>query len=305
MKETFVSLLHWILTWLHRLLKHLQRRRRQGRPLPYHQGWRKEPPASPVRTRAKPAWIRQEIINLAARAPELGCRTLRHIFNRRHEGKHSIGHDFVWRVLRDHQAEIRLQRRQLKRRTYRPGKPKLVWGMDGIGKTDQAGNTHFLLGIVDHGTRRCLDLNALPDKATITLLHHLLDAIEQHGKPKRIRTDNEVIFNNPLFDFVLHKLGIEHQTIEHHCPWQNGRIERFFGTLKQMLDRWAVPDRTGLNAALAQFVVWYNHVRPHQHLQGMTPMEAWSGLDARRRPVVRRVWFEAWDGLLQGEYLQH
>jgi hypothetical protein len=34
-------------------------------------------------------------------------------------------------------------------------------------------------------------------------------------------------------------------------------------------------------------------------------MEAWRGLDARRRPiVVRRVWFEAWDGLLQGEYVQ-
>jgi hypothetical protein len=33
-------------------------------------------------------------------------------------------------------------------------------------------------------------------------------------------------------------------------------------------------------------------------------MEAWRDLDARRRPIVRRVWFEAWDGLLQGEYLQ-
>ncbi|MHB1059196.1 MAG: hypothetical protein ACYC0F_15060, partial [Rhodanobacter sp.] len=183
--------LRWILTWLHRLLKRLRRRRRQGQPLHHHHGWRKEPPASPVRTRAKPAWIRQEIIMLAARAPELGCRTLRHIFNRRHEGKHTVGHDFVWRVQRDHQVEIRLQRRQLKQRTYRPGKPNRVWGIDGTGKTDEAGQTHFLFGIVDHGTRRCLDLKALPDKATITLLRHLLDAIEQHGKPKRIRTDNE------------------------------------------------------------------------------------------------------------------
>jgi transposase InsO family protein len=257
-----------------------------------------------VRTRAKPAWIRQEIITLAARAPELGCRTLRHIFNRRHEGIHRIGHDFVWRVLRDHQAEIRLQRRQLRQRLYRPGKPNCVWGMDGTGKTDETGNTHFLLGIVDHGTRRCLGLKALPNKSTITLLRALLDTVERHGVPKTIRTDNEAIFNSPLFDFALHKLGIDHQTIEHHCPWQNGRIERFFGTLKQMLDRWAVPDPTGLNAALVQFVAWYNHVRPHQHLQGMTPMEAWRGLDARRRPIVRRVWFEAWDGLLQGEYLQ-
>lgn len=107
-----------------------------------------------------------------------------------------------------------------------------------------------------------------------------------------------------MFEFVLHKLGIEHQTIERHCPWQNGRIERFFGTLKQKLDCWVVPDHAGLAASLIQFVAWYNHVRPHQHPQGMTPMEAWSGSGLRARPVVRRVWFEAWDGLLQGEYLQ-
>lgn len=298
-----MSLLHWILTWLRRLLKYLRQRRGPRQPR-RPRGWRRELPASPVRARAKPAWIRQEVIALAVQAPELGCRTLQHIFNRRHEEKDSIGHDFVWRVMRDHRAEIRLQRRQLKRRTYRPGKPNVVWGMDGTGKTDQAGHMHFLLGIVDHGTRRCLGLKALPDKATITILRHLLDAIERHGKPRRLRTDNEAIFNSPLFEFVLHKLGIEHQTIERHYPWQNGRIERFFGTLKQKLDRWVVPDRAGLDALLAQFVAWYNHVRPHQHLQGMTPMEAWSGSGLRARPVVRRVWFEAWDGLLQGEYLQ-
>lgn len=298
-----VHLPHWVLSWLRRLPANLRRRRPEDPPFSRY-GRRKEPSTSPVRVRAKPAWIRQEIITLAARAPELGCRSLRHIFNRRHEGRHSVGHDFVWRVLRDHQAEIRLQRRQLKQRTYCSGKHNRVWGMDGTGKTDETGNTHFLLGIVDHGTRRCIDLKALPDKATITLLRNLLDAIERHGKPRRIRTDNEVIFNNPLFDFVLHQLGIEHQTIERHCPWQNGRIERFFGTLKQKLDCWAVPDRISLNASLAQFITWYNHVRPHQHLQGMTPMEVWSGIHIQRRAVMRRVWFEAWDGLLQGEYLQ-
>ena len=32
-------------------------------------------------------------------------------------------------------------------------------------------------------------------------------------------------------------LGIRHQRTEPHCPWQNGRVERFFGTLKASLDR--------------------------------------------------------------------
>ena len=175
--------------------------------------------------------------------------------------------------------------------------------MDGTGKTDEDGTLHFLLGIVDHGTRRCLSLQALQHKASITILRTLLDAIEHYGMPRAIRTNNEAIFHSRLFCFALAWLGIRHQTTELHCPWQNGRIERFFGTLKAKLDRWAVAGQTSLNATLVVFRLWYNHVRPHQHLQGRTPVEAWNRCDIRRRSR-RRVWFEAWDGLLQGEYLQ-
>ena len=129
--------------------------------------------------------------------------------------------------------------------------------------------------------------------------------LQRYSKPggRRVRTDNEAVFQSRLFKTALRLLGIRHQTTELHCPWQNGRIERFFGTLKQQLDRWAVADRGSLNASLMAFRFWYNHVRPHQHLQGRTPAEVWEGVDPRR-PPYKRLWFEAWDGLLQGEYLQ-
>ncbi|MDE2075404.1 MAG: transposase family protein, partial [Alphaproteobacteria bacterium] len=209
-----------------------------------------------MRARAKPAWVRQEIIALAAQGPTLSCRKLADTFNGRHAATTGmkVGRDLVWRTLRDHKADIRLQRRLLKQRTYRPGQPNRVWGMDGTGKTDQAGHPHFLLGLIDHGTRRCLDLQALPDKASITILRLLLAAIERYGKPRAIRTDNEAVFNSRLIRFALAWLGIRHQTTELHCPWQNGRIERFFGTLKQKLNHWAVPDRLALNRSLNLFV---------------------------------------------------
>ena len=43
-----------------------------------------------------------------------------------------------------------------------------------------------------------------------------------------------------LFRFVLFLLGIRHQRTDLHCPRQNGRVERFFGTLKHSLNRLAV-----------------------------------------------------------------
>jgi putative transposase len=38
-----------------------------------------------------------------------------------------------------------------------------TWGLDLTGKTDCNGNTHMLLGIVEHASRANLALNALKD----------------------------------------------------------------------------------------------------------------------------------------------
>lgn len=297
----------WIRRWLLYLLKFLAPPTLPaGRHPPKRNGrlvGRADQPAA--RSRAKPLWVRHEVLQLAAIDAHAGCRRLADIFNRRHAGDGmTIGKSFVATLLRQHASEVLCRRRDLRRRRYAPGHRNHVWGVDGTGKTDEAGQLHFLLGIVDHGTRRCLGLDALKDKASITILRSLLDAIERFGVPKALRTDNEAIFTSRLFRFALAWLGIRHQTIERHCPWQNGRIERFFGTLKASLDHRAVADRRALNASLASFRLWYDHVRPHQHLEGRTPAEVWDGINVYRHPVRRRLWFEAWDGLLQGEFLQ-
>jgi len=88
------------------------------------------------------------------------------------------------------------------------------------------------------------------------------------------------------------------------CPWQNGRIERLFGTLKEKLDQWCVENATGLSGALNIFAHWYNAVRPHQNLNGRTPLEAWTGIDPYRSAPKQAVWFEGWHRLLTGIYLR-
>ena len=75
-------------------------------------------------------------------------------------------------------------------------------------------------------------------------------------------------------------------------------------TLKAKLDQWEVAGFEALNASLGEFRFFYNHVRPHQHLQRRTPAEAWAQVNPYARPVRQEYWFEAWDGLLQGYYLR-
>ena len=68
-------------------------------------------------------------------------------------------------------------------------------------------------------------------------------------------------------------IGAVHKFIKPHCPWQNGKVERFNRTLQV---EWAYrqvfltnADRT---AALAPWLEHYNTVRRHSALGGKPPI---------------------------------
>jgi transposase InsO family protein len=258
-------------------------------------------------SRHKPEWLRQEIVRLKTRMPQAGCRAISDICNRRYAAsrKITIGKTCVHRILQHHQYEIQILRRKLKHAKPKNVPRNLIWGLDLTGKSDTRGKLHALLGIIDHGSRALLHLQSLRDKATDTLLACIAEAIQQHGKPKVIRTDNEGMFRSPAFRNALEQLGIRHQRTTPGCPWQNGRIERLFGTLKDKLGQWTVEGIEQLNRDLKTFRHWYNHIRPHQNLDGRTPAEAWNGINPYTKPPKQEQWFEAWNGLLTGYHLRY
>ena len=143
----------------------------------------------------------------------------------------------------------------------------------------------------------------LRDRSSLTLLKGLIATIETYGKPKVMRTDNEACFTSRRFTLALRLMGIRHQCTHPGHPLQNGRVERLFGTLKEKLDQLDVPHFSSLQHALAEFRFWYNQVRPHQHLDGWTPLDAWQGQNPYLRIPKSVLFFSAWDGLLTGYYI--
>ena len=258
-------------------------------------------------TPQKPEWLKREIIRLKAIMPQAGCRCIADICNRRYAASHriTIGKTCVHLILQRNQYEIQILRRNLKHAKPKAVPRNLIWGLDLTGKTDTNGKLHALIGILDHGSRALLHLQALHDKTTPTIIHCLNQIIRTYGKPKAIRTDNEGMFRSPAFSQALKQLGIRHQFTDPGCPWQNGRIERLFGTLKDKLDQWTVAGIEQLNRDLNTFQHWYNNVRPHQNLDGKTPAEAWAGTNPYTKPPKQEHWFEAWDGLLAGYELRY
>jgi transposase InsO family protein len=238
--------------------------------------------------------------------PQAGCRQIAVVFNRLFAvtRQMTVSKSYVSYVLRRERYAVAEERKRIRcRKPFNPAR-NTVWAIDLTGKQDSFGQVHFILGIIDHGTRRLLNLNIPVNKCAWTLLGHLFLAIGKYGKPRSLRSDNERIFTGRVFSWGLRLAGIRQQLTELGCPWQNGRIERLFGSLKEKLKQWTVANKTELDNALDAFAFWHNEVRPHQNLDGRTPVEAWEGTDPYRDAPKRAVWFTAWNGLLTGFYMR-
>jgi putative transposase len=132
--------------------------------------------------------------------------------------------------------------------------------------------------------------------------------IGRYGKPRKLRSDNEAVFNSWVFKTFLKLVGIQKQTTNVHSPWQNGRIERLFGTLKPIIRQLHISGKAQLQTALDEFKTFYNHARPHTNLNNQTPAQVWQNQCRNTKPKRARksktepAIVQAFDGLMTGIY---
>jgi len=75
------------------------------------------------------------------------------------------------------------------------------------------------------------------------------------------------------FAAALAAIGARHKTIRPHCPWQNGKAERFNRTLQtEWAYRRPYHSNTERTAALDPWLNFYNTQRHHTALNGQPPI---------------------------------
>jgi IS30 family transposase len=91
---------------------------------------------------------------------------------------------------------------------------------------------------------------------------------------ERVMTDNHFSYKNSrAVAAVLADLGARHVFIRPHCPWQNGKVERFNRTLQtEWAYRQIFTTNTERTAALAPWLNTYNNHRGHHALGGQPPI---------------------------------
>jgi transposase InsO family protein len=114
------------------------------------------------------------------------------------------------------------------------------------------------------------------EQATTTagFLRRALIFFRQHGirKVERVMTDNGSAYVSHLFAALCAARSLRHIRTRPYRPCTNGKAERFIQT---MLREWAYkhpyPSSKRRTAALARWLRYYNHRRPHGALNGQSP----------------------------------
>ena len=134
----------------------------------------------------------------------------------------------------------------------------------------------YVHSLVDDHSRLAYS-EILPDEKGTTCAAFLARAIDYfvtHGitRIERLMTDNAWAYRWSLRQ-VCATHGIRQKFIKPHCPWQNGKVERFNRTLQT---EWAYRQVFTTNderaAALAPWLDFYNTRRRHSALDGLPPV---------------------------------
>jgi transposase InsO family protein len=136
---------------------------------------------------------------------------------------------------------------------------------------DSTAGKQYLIGFLDDRSRLIVYYEVLPDKTMHSTAQALRCALNENPKPYKLTSDNGTEFTGHDFQEVLQEAEIIHWRTIPYTPEQNGKIERFWGTIEGSLASYEELDEAVLN---------YNYNWPHSALTELTgcktvPWDAW------------------------------
>jgi transposase InsO family protein len=136
----------------------------------------------------------------------------------------------------------------------------------------------YVHSLVDDHSRLAYS-EVLDDEKGATCAEFLLRAATYfagHGIPRieRVMTDNHFSYKRSVdVAAAMAALSAKHVFIRPHCPWQNGKVERYNRTLQaEWAYRQVFLSNAERTAALAPWLEFYNTDRRHSAIGGLPPI---------------------------------
>jgi putative transposase len=227
----------------------------------------------------------QQIQQLAARHPRYGYRRI-HVLLTRSQRVNQKRVRRLWRLTRlQVRRAVRPRLRRERPVQLAAAYPGHIWAYDFLDDALADGRTIHLLTVMDEFTREGLALEVWPTTSAEQVLEVLGVLIGQHGAPSHLRSDNGPEFVAVAVQDWLATYRVQTLYIEPGKPWQNGKEERFNGTVRdECLNLHVFHSLAEARVRLGAFRQQYNVERPHSRLGYLTPLAfkaAWAEAQAK------------------------
>jgi len=170
-----------------------------------------------------------------------------------------------------------------------------LWQMDVVGgvRIVDGSEAKIVSGLDDH-SRFVVCARVVARATARPVCDALTHAMNEHGVPEQILTDNAKVFTarfgpgpGPvLFDRICHDNGIKHILTAPRSPTTTGKVERWHKTLRgEFLDDKVFDSIEHAQAELDAWVRHYNFERPHQSIGRVPPIERFQLAKSRQAPA--------------------
>lgn len=236
-----------------------------------------------------------ELVNhvraLAPRYPRYGYRRITALVRQ----AQVVNQKRVRRVWQQHRLQVQRIRRSRPQRSrsiaLAATHPGHIWAYDFVEDACAPGTPFKVLTVMDEFTREGLALDVATTTSAERVIGVLTALFAQHGAPTYLRSDNGAEFVAQAVQLWLADCGVQTLYIEPGKPWQNGKEERFNGTVRdECLNRYVFGSLAEACVRLNCFRNEYNTERPHSRLAYLTPQAfraAWT--EAQQKQADSRI----------------
>jgi transposase InsO family protein len=159
-----------------------------------------------------------------------------------------------------------------------------LWSVDLFRCESIVLKSYWVMVVMDHFTRRIEPA----DIDGVALCRMLNQAISGKPLPKLLSTDHDPLFRFHRWRANLRALEIEEIKTVPFVPCSHPFIERLIGTIRrEYLDQVLFWNRLDLQRKLGQFARYYNHVRVHSPLSGITLADRGDRASSRVTDLLR------------------
>lgn len=218
--------------------------------------------------------VDEELRALAQTHPRYGYRRMCALLRR----KRTINRKRVHRLWKHAGLQVKRPKTRRQRRErpapFAAAYPNHVWAYDFIEDQDAQGHVLRLLTVIDEFTREGLAIDVDLTTSAERVIGVLSQLVAKHGAPDYLRSDN----GSEFVALAVQAWLVHHQIttlyIDPGCPWQNGKDERFNGTVRdECLNMQLFASVREAQVQLEAFRRHYNEQRPHSRLGYQKPLE--------------------------------